>query len=39
MMTKAGVKNLIFNSPATVQGEPDSRQYSEQLLGYGATNS
>jgi len=37
-MSEAGVKNLIFNSPATVYGEPDSRQYSEQLPGYGATN-
>jgi len=33
-MSEASVKNLIFNSPATVEGEPDSRQYSEQLPGY-----
>jgi len=38
VMTEAQVKNLIFSSSATVYGEPDTVQYSEQLPVYGATN-
>ncbi len=38
VMAKASVKNLIFSSSATVYGEPDTVQYSEELPVYGATN-
>lgn len=38
VMAEANVKNLIFSSSATVYGEPDTVQYSEQLPVYGATN-
>jgi UDP-glucose 4-epimerase len=38
VMADAGVKNLIFSSSATVYGEPDTVQYSEDLPVYGATN-
>ncbi len=38
VMTEANVKNLIFSSSATVYGEPDTVQYSEDLPVYGATN-
>jgi len=38
VMTEANVKNLIFSSSATVYGEPDTVQYSEELPVYGATN-
>lgn len=38
VMTAANVKNLIFSSSATVYGEPDTVQYSEDLPVYGATN-
>ena len=38
VMTAANVKNLIFSSSATVYGEPDTVQYSEELPVYGATN-
>lgn len=37
-MTEANVKNLIFSSSATVYGEPDTVEYSEQLPVFGATN-
>jgi UDP-glucose 4-epimerase len=37
-MAEANVKNLIFSSSATVYGEPDTVQYSEDLPVYGATN-
>ncbi|KAF3982972.1 MAG: UDP-glucose 4-epimerase GalE [Methylococcales symbiont of Hymedesmia sp. n. MRB-2018] len=38
VMAEAGVKNMIFSSSATVYGEPDITQYSEDLPVYGATN-
>jgi UDP-glucose 4-epimerase len=38
VMTELNVKNLIFSSSATVYGEPDTVQYSEELPVYGATN-
>lgn len=38
VMMEAGVKNLIFSSSATVYGEPDTVQYSEELPVFGATN-
>ncbi|MCF6203270.1 MAG: UDP-glucose 4-epimerase GalE [Methylococcaceae bacterium] len=38
VMEEANVKNLIFSSSATVYGEPDTVQYSEDLPIYGATN-
>ncbi len=38
VMEQANVKNLIFSSSATVYGEPDTVQYSEDLPIYGATN-
>ncbi len=38
VMADANVKNLIFSSSATVYGEPDTVQYSEDLPIYGATN-
>ncbi len=38
VMGEANVKNLIFSSSATVYGEPDTVQYSEDLPVYGATN-
>lgn len=38
VMAETGVKNLIFSSSATVYGEPDTVQYSEQLPIFGATN-
>lgn len=38
VMMEANVKNLIFSSSATVYGEPDTVQYSEDLPIYGATN-
>lgn len=38
VMTESGVKNLIFSSSATVYGEPDVVQYSEDLPVFGATN-
>jgi len=38
VMTEANVKNLIFSSSATVYGEPDTVQYSEDLPVFGATN-
>jgi len=38
VMAEAQVKNLIFSSSATVYGEPDTVQYSEELPVYGATN-
>ena len=38
VMTKANVKTLIFSSSATVYGEPDTAEYSEDLPVYGATN-
>jgi len=38
MMAKYGIKNLIFSSSATVYGEPDTAQYTEDLPIYGATN-
>ena len=37
-MEEFSVKNLIFSSSATVYGEPDTIQYSEDLPVYGATN-
>ncbi len=37
-MAEANVKRLIFSSSATVYGEPDTVQYSEDLPIYGATN-
>lgn len=37
-MANAGVKNLIFSSSATVYGEPNTVQYTEDLPVYGATN-
>lgn len=38
VMAEANVKNLIFSSSATVYGEPDTAQYTEDLPIYGATN-
>jgi len=38
VMSEANVKNLIFSSSATVYGEPDTVQYSEDLPVFGATN-
>ncbi len=38
VMEEFSVKNLIFSSSATVYGEPDTIQYSEDLPVYGATN-
>lgn len=38
VMEAANVKNLIFSSSATVYGEPDTTEYSEDLPIYGATN-
>ncbi len=38
VMEEANVKNLIFSSSATVYGEPDTVQYTEDLPIYGATN-
>jgi UDP-glucose 4-epimerase len=38
VMANANVKNLIFSSSATVYGEPDTVEYSEDLPVYGATN-
>ncbi len=38
VMAEANVKKLIFSSSATVYGEPDTVQYSEDLPIYGATN-
>ena len=38
VMAEADVKNLIFSSSATVYGEPDVVQYSEDLPVFGATN-
>ena len=38
VMAEAGVKNLIFSSSATVYGEPDTVQFSEDLPVFGATN-
>jgi len=38
VMADADVKKLIFSSSATVYGEPDTVQYSEDLPVYGATN-
>ncbi len=38
VMTEAKVKTLIFSSSATVYGEPDTVQYSEDLPVFGATN-
>ncbi len=38
VMTEANVKNLIFSSSATVYGEPDTVQYTEDLPVFGATN-
>lgn len=38
VMEQTSVKNLIFSSSATVYGEPDTVQYSEELPVYGATN-
>ncbi len=38
VMAAVNVKNLIFSSSATVYGEPDTVQYSEDLPIYGATN-
>ena len=38
VMAEADVKNLIFSSSATVYGEPDVVQYSEELPVFGATN-
>ena len=38
VMEQTDVKNLIFSSSATVYGEPDTVQYSEELPVYGATN-
>lgn len=38
VMAEANVKNLIFSSSATVYGEPDTVQYTEDLPIYGATN-
>jgi UDP-glucose 4-epimerase len=38
VMAEANVKNLIFSSSATVYGEPDTVQYTEDLPVYGATN-
>ena len=38
VMAEANVKSLIFSSSATVYGEPDTAQYSEDLPIYGATN-
>lgn len=37
-MAEIGVKNLIFSSSATVYGEPNVSQYTEDLLVQGATN-
>jgi len=37
-MAEADVKCLIFSSSATVYGEPDAVQYSEDLPVFGATN-
>lgn len=37
-MTEANVKCLIFSSSATVYGEPDTAEYSEELPVFGATN-
>ena len=38
VMAEANVKSLIFSSSATVYGEPDTTEYSEDLPIYGATN-
>jgi UDP-glucose 4-epimerase len=38
VMAAANVKSLIFSSSATVYGEPDTTEYSEDLPIYGATN-
>lgn len=38
VMADANVKQLIFSSSATVYGEPDVVQYSEDLPVFGATN-
>ena len=38
VMAEADVKKLIFSSSATVYGEPDVVQYSEELPVFGATN-
>jgi UDP-glucose 4-epimerase len=38
VMTEANVKKLVFSSSATVYGEPDTVEYSEDLPVYGATN-
>jgi len=38
VMTENNVKCLIFSSSATVYGEPDTVQYSEDLPVFGATN-
>ncbi len=38
VMAEANVKNLIFSSSATVYGEPNTVEYSEDLPIYGATN-
>ncbi|MCK5831834.1 MAG: UDP-glucose 4-epimerase GalE [Methylococcales bacterium] len=38
VMAEANVKKLIFSSSATVYGEPNTVQYSEDLPIYGATN-
>ncbi len=37
-MERASVKKLIFSSSATVYGEPDTSEYSEDLPVFGATN-
>ena len=38
VMEEFNVKNMIFSSSATVYGEPDTVQYTEDLPVYGATN-
>jgi UDP-glucose 4-epimerase len=38
VMEELGVKKIIFSSSATVYGEPDTVEYSEELPIYGATN-
>jgi len=38
VMEEANIKHLIFSSSATVYGEPDTVQYSEELAVFGATN-